>query len=109
MASNFFGQIFRITTFGESHGPAIGVVIDGCPANLPLKKEEIEVELAHRQPGKTPYTTPRKEKDEVEILSGLFQGKSTGAPIALLIRNKDADSSKYEPIKELLRPGHANF
>lgn len=109
MASNYFGQIFRMTTFGESHGPAIGVVIDGCPSNLPLAKEEIETELAHRQPGKTPYTSPRAEKDEVEILSGLFNGKTTGAPIALLIRNKDVDTSKYEPIKELLRPGHANF
>jgi len=109
MASNFFGQLFRITTFGESHGPAIGVVIDGCPANLPLIKDDIDKELAHRQPGKTPYTSPRAEKDEVEILSGVFNNKTTGAPIALLIRNKDADSSKYEPIKELLRPGHANF
>lgn len=108
MASNFFGQLFRITTFGESHGAAIGVVIDGCPAGLSLHKKEIERDLARRRPGKTPYTSPRKEKDEVEILSGLFQGKTTGAPIALLIRNCDADSSKYEPIKELLRPGHAN-
>jgi chorismate synthase len=109
MASNFFGQIFRITTFGESHGPAIGVVIDGCPAGLAIEKEEIDQELALRQPGASPYTSPRKEKDEVEILSGIFQGKTTGAPIALLIRNKDADSSKYEPIQDLLRPGHANF
>lgn len=109
MASNYFGQIFRITTFGESHGPAIGVVIDGCPAGLSITQEEINAELSHRQPGKTPYTSPRKEKDEAEILSGLFNGKTTGAPIALLIRNKDADSSKYEPIKALLRPGHANF
>ena len=109
MASNSFGQVFRITTFGESHGPAIGVVIDGCPAGLSLEKEEIDRELALRQPGNSPYTSPRKEKDEVEILSGLFQGKTTGAPIALLIRNQDADPSKYEPIKNLLRPGHANF
>jgi len=109
MASNFFGQLFRITTFGESHGPAIGVVIDGCPAGISLDKEEIDAELLLRQPGSNPYTSPRKEKDEVEILSGLFQGKTTGAPIALVIRNRDADSSKYEPIKNLLRPGHANF
>lgn len=109
MASNFFGQLFRITTFGESHGPAIGVVIDGCPAGISLEKEEIDAELLLRQPGSNPYTSPRKEKDEVEILSGLFQGKTTGAPIALVIRNRDADSSKYEPIKNLLRPGHANF
>ncbi|MGB7978723.1 MAG: chorismate synthase [Chlamydiales bacterium] len=109
MASNFFGQLFRITTFGESHGPAIGVVIDGCPAGLLISKEEIDRELALRQPGNNPYTSPRAEKDEVQILSGLFEGKTTGAPIALLIWNRDADSSKYEPIKNLLRPGHANF
>lgn len=109
MASNFFGTLFRITTFGESHGPAIGVVIDGCPAGLPLSKEEIDSELAFRQPGASPYTSPRKEKDEAEILSGIFEGKTTGAPLTILIRNSDADSSKYEPIKDLLRPGHANF
>lgn len=109
MASNFFGEIFRITTFGESHGAAIGVMIDGCPAGLSISKEEIDQELAHRQPGKSPYTSPRTEKDESEILSGLFEGKTTGAPIAIIIWNKDADSSKYEPIKNLLRPGHSNF
>ncbi|MBM3183682.1 MAG: chorismate synthase [Chlamydiae bacterium] len=109
MASNFFGELFRFTTFGESHGPAIGAVIDGCPAGLALKVEEIQAELKQRQPGMSPYTSPRAEQDEVEILSGIFEGKTTGAPIALLIRNKDADSSKYEPIKDLLRPGHANF
>jgi len=109
MASNFFGQIFRITTFGESHGPAIGVVIDGCPAGLSISKEEIDTELNLRQPGGSPYTSPRAEKDEAQILSGLFQGKTTGAPITIVIWNRDADSSKYEPIKELLRPGHANF
>lgn len=75
MASNFFGQIFRITTFGESHGPAIGVVIDGCPAGLPLTEEEINEQLAFRQPGNNLYTSPRTEKDRVEILSGLFEGK----------------------------------
>lgn len=109
MASNSFGDLFRITTFGESHGAAIGVVIDGCPAGLPLTAEEIDAELKLRRPGATPYTSPRDEKDEAEILSGIFQGKTTGAPIAIAIRNKDADSSKYEPIKELLRPGHANY
>lgn len=109
MASNFFGQLFRITTFGESHGAAIGVVLDGCPAGLPVTKEEIDQELAIRKPGGSPYTSSRAEKDECQILSGLFQGKTTGAPIALVIWNQDADSSKYEPIKELFRPGHANF
>lgn len=109
MPSNSFGSLFRITTFGESHGPAIGVVIDGCPAGLPISVKEIQAELSLRQTGKTPYTSPRGEKDETEILSGVFEGKTTGAPIALLIRNHDADSSKYEPIKDLLRPGHANY
>lgn len=109
MASNFFGQVFRITTFGESHGPAIGVVIDGCPAGLPITIPEIETELKRRQPGKSEYTSPRKEPDTVEILSGFFEGKTTGAPIALLIRNCDADSTPYESIKHLYRPGHANF
>lgn len=109
MASNFFGQIFRITTFGESHGPCVGVVIDGCPAGLAITKEEIDQELFLRRPGKSAYTSPRKEPDVVQILSGVFQGQTTGAPIALVIWNQDADSSKYEPTKDLLKPGHANF
>lgn len=109
MASNFFGQIFRITTFGESHGPGIGVVIDGCPAGLPLTEQDINEQLAFRKPGKNSYTSPRDEGDTAEIFSGLFDGKTTGAPIAILIRNKDADSSQYETIKDLYRPGHANF
>lgn len=109
MPSNSFGSLFRITTFGESHGPFVGVVLDGCPAGLAITKEEIDRELSLRSPGKTPYTSPRKEKDEAQILSGVFKGKTTGAPIALLIANHDADSSKYEAIQDLLRPGHANF
>ncbi len=109
MASNSFGTVFRITTWGESHGKAIGVVIDGCPAGLDLSAEEINQELALRQPGKSPYTSPRMERDEAEIYSGIFEGRTTGAPISIIIFNKDVDSSKYEPIKELLRPGHANF
>ncbi|MBS0652194.1 MAG: chorismate synthase [Verrucomicrobia bacterium] len=109
MASNHFGTLFRITTWGESHGKAIGVVIDGCPAGLPLSDDEINAELALRQPGRTAYVTPRGEKDIAEICSGVFEGKTTGAPISIIIFNKDADSSKYEPIKDLLRPGHANF
>lgn len=109
MASNYLGEIFRITTFGESHGPAIGVVIDGCPAGIPLSKEDVNFQLAFRQPGRNPYTSPRSEGDEAEILSGIFEGKTTGAPIAILIRNKDADSSQYAEIKDLLRPGHANY
>lgn len=109
MSQNSFGNIFKITTFGESHGPAIGVVIDGCPALLSISQEDIQKELDKRAPGKTPFTTPRKEKDQAQILSGVFQGKTTGAPIAIIVFNKDADPSKYEPIKNLLRPGHANF
>jgi len=109
MAANSFGTIFRITTFGESHGKAIGVVIDGCPAGLEISDEEINAELALRAPGKTPFTTPRKESDHGEILSGIFEGKTTGAPICILIWNRDQDSSKYSPIKDLLRPGHANY
>lgn len=109
MGSNSFGTLFKITTWGESHGKAVGVVIDGCPAGLELSEEDIGSELALRQGGKSPYTTPRKESDEAQILSGVFEGKTTGAPISIVIFNHDADSSKYEPIKDLLRPGHANF
>ncbi len=109
MASNFFGEIFRITTFGESHGPAIGVVIDGCPAGLVISKEDIDKELIFRRPGNNVHTSPRKEEDLVEILSGVFEGKTTGAPIALLIKNQDPQSDQYESIKNLYRPGHANF
>ncbi|MCP5504549.1 MAG: chorismate synthase [Chlamydiales bacterium] len=109
MASNSFGTLFRITTWGESHGKGIGVVIDGCPAGLSITEEEINQELFRRVGGKSPYTTPRKEKDRAEIFSGVFDGKTTGAPISIIIFNQDADSSKYEPIKDLMRPGHANF
>ncbi len=109
MASNSFGLVFTITTWGESHGKALGVVIDGCPAGLPLSEEDINKELVLRQGGKSPYTTPRGEEDRAEIFSGVFEGKTTGAPISLVIFNKEADSSKYEPIKNLLRPGHANY
>lgn len=109
MASNFFGQIFRITTFGESHGTGIGVVIDGCPAGLSLTEQDINEQLALRQPGKSIYTSSRNEEDTAEILSGLFEGKTTGTPLTIFIRNKDADSTQYTAIKDLYRPGHANF
>lgn len=109
MASNSFGNLFRITTFGESHGPVIGVVVDGCPAGLTINKEDIDQELSFRQPGKTSHVSPRKEPDQTEILSGLYEGKTTGAPIAIIIRNQDADSTQYDAIKDLYRPGHANF
>jgi chorismate synthase len=106
---NSFGQIFRITTWGESHGKAIGVVIDGCPAGIEICEEEIQQELEKRAPGRSPLTSPRKEPDRAEILSGVFEGKTTGTPISIIIFNQDVDSSKYEPIKNLLRPGHANY
>src|SRR4051812_29586107 len=106
MASNRFGTLFCITTWGESHGPAIGVVIDGCPAGIEVSEEEINQALALRAPGQTPYTSPRQEKDLAKIYSGVFEGKSTGAPISIIIFNSDADSSKYESMKNILRPGH---
>ena len=109
MASNSFGKIFKITTWGESHGKAIGVVIDGCPSGLELTEDDINVELVARAPGKNPYTTTRAESDQAQILSGVFEGFTTGAPISIMIPNQDVDSSKYEPIKDLLRPGHANY
>lgn len=109
MASNSIGQLFRVTTFGESHGKAIGAVIDGCPAGLELSEADLLEDLARRAPGKSPFTTPRKEQDKPEILSGVFEGKTTGAPIAIVIWNSDADSTKYAPIKDLYRPGHANY
>ena len=109
MGSNSFGTIFRITTWGESHGKGIGVVIDGCPAGIPLSEDDINQELFKRQGGKTPYTTPRLEKDHAEIFSGVFEGKTTGAPISIIIFNHNVDSSAYEPIKDLLRPGHSNY
>ena len=108
MASNSIGKNFRITTWGESHGRAIGVVIDGCPAGLPLTVEEVNSELKLRRPGRR-YTSPRQEKDEAEILSGLFEGKTTGAPISIIIWNHDVDSSGYDAVQDLYRPGHAQY
>lgn len=109
MASNQFGNLFRITTWGESHGKAVGVVLDGCPAGLSITEEEINQELHFRRPGQSPFTSPRNEGDKAEIYSGVFEGKTTGAPISLIIPNQDADSSSYEPLKNIYRPGHANF
>lgn len=109
MASNTFGQLFRITTWGESHGSAIGVVIDGCPAGVLISEDDIYLYLKRRSPGFHALTSPRRETDFPQILSGVFQGKTTGAPISILIQNQDVDSSKYEPIKHVLRPGHAHM
>src|SRR3990167_282370 len=109
MAGNSFGKIFKITTWGESHGKALGVIIDGCPPMLELNEEDMQIELDRRAPGNSEVASPRKETDKVEILSGVFEGKTTGAPISLLIRNIDVDSSKYEKIKDIFRPGHADY
>ena len=107
--NNSFGSLFTITTWGESHGGGIGVVIDGCPSQLPLNQSDIQKELNRRKPGQSSITTPRKEKDEVEILSGLYEGKTTGTPIAMLVRNKDANSKAYNHLKSVYRPSHADF
>ena len=109
MAGNHFGKLFKIVTWGESHGPAIGVVIDGCPAGLELSADDINAELELRRPGGHAYTSPRREPDEAEILSGVFEGQTTGAPISILIWNRDAKSEAYVSLKDVLRPGHANF
>lgn len=106
---NTFGHIFRITTFGESHGPALGVTIDGCPAGYDIDLTRIQKEMRRRRPGQSKITTPRKEKDQVEILSGVFEGKTTGTPLHLLIRNEDARSRDYSHIKDKFRPSHADF
>ena len=109
MSSNSFGKIFTVTTFGESHGPAIGCVIDGCPPGLEIAPEEFRRDLARRATGTSKYTSQRHEADEVEILSGVFEGRTTGTPIALLIRNTDARSKDYDEIKDTFRPGHADY
>ncbi len=109
MAGNTFGQLFKISTFGESHGQAIGVIIDGCPARLPIDMEFIQSELDKRKPGQSKITTQRKESDTVQILSGIFEGKSTGTPIALLIPNEDHRSKDYEHNKNVYRPSHADY
>ena len=109
MSFNTFGKIFRFTTWGESHGPAIGCVVDGCPPNINIKEQDIQIELNKRKPGQSKFTSQRKEDDKVQILSGLFEGKTTGTPISLIIYNKDARSRDYETIKNKFRPGHADF
>ena len=109
MSGNSFGHLFRFTTFGESHGPAIGCVVDGTPPNIPLTEEAIQVWLDKRKPGQSRFTTQRKETDKVVILSGVFDGKTTGTPIGLLIWNTDARSKDYDEIKDLFRPGHADY
>jgi chorismate synthase len=104
-----FGKLFCITTFGESHGGGVGVVVDGCPPRLPITVEEIQRDLDRRRPGQSRLTTPRDEADRAEILSGVFEGRTLGTPIALLVRNQDARASAYEPMKDIYRPSHADY
>ena len=109
MSFNTFGKLFRFSTWGESHGPAIGCIVDGCPPNINLKEQDIQVELNKRKPGQSKFTTQRKEDDKVQILSGVFEGKTTGTPISLIIYNQDMKSKDYKNIKDKFRPGHADF
>jgi chorismate synthase len=109
MAGNTIGQAFRVTTFGESHGVGLGVLVDGCPAGLPLQQEDFALDMARRRPGQSVATTSRQELDEVQILSGVFEGRTTGTPIGFVVYNKDHDPKAYEALKDLFRPGHADF
>ena len=109
MTGNTFGKIFKVTTWGESHGSGLGCIIDGVPADIKLDEKYIQSFLDKRKPGQSKYTTQRKEDDKVEILSGVFEGKTTGTPISLLIRNRDVKSKDYADIKDKFRPGHADF
>lgn len=109
MAGSSYGTIFRITTWGESHGAGVGVVIDGCPAGLPLSEKDIQKYLNRRKPGQSKFTTQRKESDQAEILSGVFEGRTTGTPISILVRNQDQKSRDYSNIMSTYRPGHADY
>lgn len=109
MAGNTLGHLFRITTFGESHGGSVGVVVDGCPSNLEISESDIQKELNRRKPGQSSITTPRKESDKIHILSGVFEGKTTGTPILLLVNNEDVRSEDYDNLKDMYRPGHADY
>ncbi len=109
MSFNTFGKIFRFTTWGESHGPAIGCIVDGCPPNIDISENEIQKDMDKRRPGQSKFTTQRNESDKVSILSGVFQGKTTGTPISMIIYNEDKRSRDYESIKDKFRPGHADF
>jgi len=109
MGGNSFGTLFRVTTFGESHGKAVGVIVDGCPAGMALKEDDVQRELDRRRPGQGRITTGRKEEDRVTILSGVFEGKTTGAPLAMMVHNRDVDSMPYLKNRDLLRPSHADF
>jgi chorismate synthase len=106
---SIFGHVLRVSTFGESHGGAVGAIVEGCPPRLPLTVEEIQKELDRRRPGQSRIVSPRAELDRAEILSGVFQGKTLGTPIAILVHNQDARSSDYESFKDFYRPSHADF
>ena len=109
MSGNTLGTLFTVTSFGESHGPALGCVVDGCPPGLALNEADIQHDLDRRKPGTSRHVTQRRESDKVEILSGVFEGKTTGTPIALLIRNEDQRSKDYGNMAETFRPGHADY
>ena len=109
MSGNTFGKLFTVTSFGESHGPALGCVIDGCPPGLELSSADLQHDLDRRKPGQSRFTTQRREDDEVQILSGVFEGKTTGTPIGLLIHNTDQRSKDYGKIKDQFRPAHADY
>ena len=109
MAGNAFGKLFSVTTYGESHGEAIGCIVDGCPPNIELNENDIQPDLNRRKPGQSRYTTQRREDDEVVILSGTFEGKTTGTPIGLLIKNEDQKTKDYSKIKDIYRPSHADY
>src|SRR6202167_5714329 len=109
VAGNTFGRIFTVTSFGESHGPALGCVVDGCPRGLELNEADLQADVDRRRPGTSQYTSQRREPDTVRILSGVFEGKTTGTPIALLVENEDQRSRDYEKIKDRFRPGHADY
>jgi len=109
MSGNTFGKLFKVTTFGESHGPALGVVLDGVPPSIPITENDIQKELNRRKPGQSKITTARKEGDKIKILSGVFEGKTTGMPLAMMISNKGQWSRDYSKIRNILRPGHADY
>ncbi|CAI8316941.1 MAG: Chorismate synthase [Bacteroidetes bacterium MED-G17] len=109
MSGNTFGKLFRLTTFGESHGIALGAIVDGCPPNILLSENDIQIELDKRKPGQSKFVTQRKEDDQIQILSGIFEGKTTGTPIGLIVKNKDQKSKDYSNIKDKFRPGHADI
>ncbi len=109
MSGNTIGKLFSVTTFGESHGPALGCIVDGCPPGLALSEADIQPDLDRRRPGQSRHTTQRREPDQVRILSGVFEGQTTGTPIGMLVENTDQRSRDYSKIKDLFRPGHADY